>query len=365
MGEMDLANSSVSNLSSEMKDVSIPSATTDGPSATGKTRILIENWNENLGFYRDVGILKRVINAKATWGVGKGFTADPETTVVLDGIIGIRKEGFNVVMENMIRTMHIAGDSFAEIIRDSEDGRLINLKPLDPSTMVIIGNAGGLIESYEQTSKVKGKDPKKLKLEQVFHLIRNRVADEMHGDSMITALKETILARKEVKLSYRDVMKKYLKPRYIFKLDTDNETKIAAFKTKMDKAWTDGENLYVPKDTVEPELQSISSNATLNPIAYIEQLDNEFYEESGVPRVIVGGSGGFTEGAVKISYLAFQQTIEEDQLFIEEQMGLQLGISLKFDFPASIENELISDKQKDGPVNIDANETTAELEGNQ
>jgi len=38
---------------------------------------------------------------------------------------------------------------------------------------------------------------------------------------------------------------------------------------------------------------------------------------------------------------------------------MQLGIEINLEFPASLENELLSDKQKDGPENIDPSDTTA------
>jgi hypothetical protein len=84
-----------------------------------------------------------------------------------------------------------------------------------------------------------------------------------------------------------------------------------------------------------------------------------FYEVAQVPKIILGGSGEFTEASAKIAYLAFQQTIEEEQLFIEEQIFNQLGLTIDLEFPASLENELLSDNKKDGAQNIDASETTA------
>ena len=50
---------------------------------------------------------------------------------------------------------------------------------------------------------------------------------------------------------------------------------------------------------------------------------------------------------MKIAYLSFQQFIEEEQLYLEEQIGLQLGLKINLVFPASLEGELLSDKAKD------------------
>ena len=78
-----------------------------------------------------------------------------------------------------------------------------------------------------------------------------------------------------------------------------------------------------------------------------------------MPDIILGSSKALTEASAKIAYLAFQQTLEEEQLYMEEQVGMQLGLEIELEFPASLENELLSDKAKDGAENIDASETTA------
>ncbi|KKK76610.1 hypothetical protein LCGC14_2861890, partial [marine sediment metagenome] len=148
-------------------------------------------------------------------------------------------------------------------------------------------------------------------------------------------------------------------PLMIFHLDTDDTTEIAAFKAKMDAAKGKGENMYIPKDAVVPEQLSIAPNAALNPLPWISFLNNSFFQAAGVPQIIVGGSQEFTEATAKIAYLAFQQTIEEEQLFIEEQFANQLFLEIELEFPASLENELLSDNKKDGAENIDASETTA------
>ena len=75
----------------------------------------------------------------------------------------------------------------------------------------------------------------------------------------------------------------------------------------------------------------------------------------------MGSAREFTEASAKIAYLAFQQTIEEEQLFVEEQMLMQLGLQIELEFPASLENELLSDKAKDGEMAAaQPNDTTAE-----
>ncbi|HEC64027.1 MAG TPA: phage portal protein [bacterium] len=355
MGEKRIDSAVASDLSSAMQDFSVPSESLDSPGDGKETRWPIKNWKENLGYFNQIPELTATINAKATWTIGKGFKADPQTTFICDSIRGNKMDTFNTILENMIRTYYIAGDSFAEIIRDKEEN-LINLKCLNPGRITIVTGEQGRVKRYEDNWKGK---ITKFKPEQIFHLSRNRIGDQIHGVSVITSVENIILARNEAIADYKIVMHRNVYPRMIFHLDTDDDDEIAAFKTKMDNTYKLNENFYVPKDVVIPELMAVAPNATLDPKAWIEAQGDFFYEAVGVPQIILGGSGEFTEASAKIAYLAFQQNIEEEQLFIEEQIGIQLGLEIELEFPASLENELLSDKAKDGAENIQPNETTA------
>ena len=259
--------------------------------------------------------------------------------------VGFGVDTFNTILENMIRTYHISGDSFAEIIRD-DDGQLINLKALDPGTIVTVANNKGLIKKYKQTSKINGVKDKEFQPEQILHFSRNRVADEIHGISLIDAVEWIILARNEAMETQKIVIKRYGKPIIVYKLDTDIDAEIDAFKVKADNASDKGENIFIPQGAVEFEVLSVANNATLSALPWIQFLNNSFFQACGVPQIIVGGSQEFTEATAKIAYLAFEQTIEEEQLYIEEQVLAQLNLEIELDFPASLENELLSDKAK-------------------
>ncbi len=360
MPETKIDSATTSNLTNVMVDFGVDTATTDGAFDQPETTWMDDQWTAYFGYYTDEKIpeIASVIDAKATWTVGKGFKAEPEMTVILDAIKGNGFDTFNTILENAMRTMLIGGNFYAEKIYN-DNGKLINLKPLDPTVMRHHANRQGIITRFEQISKIKGSKAKRFPPEKIFYLARNRVADEIHGRGIIQKLKLIMNMKNEAMADQRTSMHRYVVPRWIIKLDTDNQTEINTFKTKMDKANANGENVYIPMGTVEMEPMAMAPNATLNPMAWITYLDNLFYEAAGVPKIILGGSGEFTEASAKIAYLAFQQGVEEEQLYIEEQVGIQLGIEIELEFPASLENELLSDQKKDGAENIQPNETTA------
>lgn len=340
MGDMSIGSAAYGNMTGTETNYSVTPTDTDGANGLQEIEYINTEWTQQLGYYKSIPELQMAIDAKATWTVGKGFQSNEITQSALMDIKGHGKDTFNSIYENAIRVYHIGGDSYAEIIRDDK-GQLVNLKPLNPGTIKVIGNKQGIITGYEQITTHK-----KFKPSEIFHLSRKRVADEIHGVSIIKAVENIILARNEAMADMKTVMHRYVKPRIVFKLDTDDTAKVDAFKVKADYANDKGENIYIPMGAVEHELLSVPANATLNPLPWIQQLNSYFFQATGVPQIIVGGSQEMTEATAKIAYLAFEQTIEEEQLYIEEQTLSQLNLEIELEFPASLKNEMLTDEGK-------------------
>jgi hypothetical protein len=190
------------------------------------------------------------------------------------------------------------------------------------------------------------------------------VADEIHGVSLIEPLTTIILMRNEAMEDFKTVMHRNVSPVRIWNLDTDDTSRINTFIAKVESMAKDKENIFIPKGSVELNQASVAPNATLNPLPWIDTLNQYFFQAVGVPDIIIGSGKFQTEASAKIAYLAFQQRVEEEQLFIEEEIGYQLGIEIQLEFPASLENELLSDKAKDVTEGAaQPNETTADISG--
>jgi hypothetical protein len=346
-----------SDMTNQLSDYSVDPLDTEGATGYGETTYQTD-WMKWHGYYRAIPELQAVIDAKARWTVGKGYKSSQKK--ILDQIRGFGKDTFNSILYNAIRTYTIGGDFFAEIIRDN-GGTLINLKPLNPGSIKIVTNAYGMIVRYEQ---MMGTNKQTWRPEQMFHLAWNRVADEIHGISTIQKCEDIILMRNESMTDMKTVFHRYVKPMIISKIDSDDPAEIAAFKTKMDRAVALGENMIIPKDAVELEHMSIPSNSTLDPLPWIQLLQKFFIISEGVPEVILGSGKDNTEASSKISYLAFQQMVEHNQLFLEEQIKAQLDIEIELEFPASIDpaatgsgssttqtKSISSDENKDGKIN--------------
>lgn len=355
-------NATASDLTNAMTDFSVDNESTDGAGSDEELRWQNSDWEEDYGYYNSIPEFKTAVDAKATWAVGAGFESDEPTNILLGTIKGNGKDSFNSIIKNMIKVKTISRDSFAEIIRDKK-GVLINLKPLDPSSIVIVQGSNGRIKRYEQVNKIR-EVIKTYKPDEIFHLSHERMADEIKGTRIIDSLKWLIDARNEAMNDWRKVLHRNVQPLWIFHLDTDDTATINSFKAKMDAARKNGENMYVPKGAVVPEQVSVATNASMNPLQWINQLNDYFFQAVNVPQIIVGNSKEFTDASGKIVYLSYEQSVKAEQLYVEEQVLGQLNLEIELTFPASLQNELISSNDKN-PIGAAAapNDTTAELEG--
>lgn len=329
-------------------DYSVSGMQTDAATGQKETEYINSNASQYLGYYKQIPELKVAIDTKATWTIGKGFKSNPLTTILLNKIKGFGNDTFNSILENLVREYHIYGDAFAEIIRDKE-GKLINLKPLDPGTIKIVANSKGRVIRYEQFNKTS-KDTINFQPDDILHLSRNRIADEIHGTSIIDAVEEIILMRNEAMADYKKLLHRNIYPVRIWHLDTDIPSKIDTFKAKVAASKNEGEDIFIPKGAVTTELAGLGSNAVMSPLPWIQLLNQYFYQAVGVPQIIIGGSQEMTQTAAQIAYLAFEQCIEEEQLYIENQVLSQLNLEINLEFPASLQNNMLSDDRKDGTV---------------
>lgn len=347
-----------SNLTDRVEDVAIPSVQLDSPQDQKETEHMNDQWGLQLGIYKTIPEFKIALDMRAIWTVGEKIEADPETTVILDFISGWGKDNFRTILKNLLTVKRLGQDSYAQIVRDRKSGKLINLKPLSPAVMKQIYNRKGRIIRYEQIDRITKKTLRQFPPSEIFHLTNKRIADELHGVADSDALKQIIEASNESFSDVRQLMHRHVRPMMKFILDTDDEAEIDNFIKKYDSAVNKGENMYFPKETVEHDLIAVPSNATLNPMPWREHLRNYFFQVVGMPQIIMGSSGEFTESTAKIAYLAFEVSVRDEQVDTMEQIFDQLGLEVTLKFTKSLQNELLAAKEKE-PSQLQPNDTTA------
>lgn len=346
MSNLDISKATSTDYTNSIEDYEVSPKNTDGIGAGKETTYTNPLWTQHWAYFNEHAELKSAILMKATWNVGKGYECDTRTKVILEHITGMGKDTFDDVLFNMEVCRRVGRDAFAEIIR-ADDGTLLNLKPLDPGSMRIVVDNKGLILRYEQINKLGDKtEIIKFQPKDIFHLSNNRLADQIHGISDIESLDKTLLAELESFSDTKRIMHTQAKPFIIFKLKTDDETKINALVAKVDTLRAKGEDLFIPDDENILSYDVVQVNPSQLIIAWRQEIRNRFYRALGLPQVIFGQANA-TESGGKVEYLAHEQVFERDQRYLEKQIWNQLGLKINLISPVSLLEALQSDENKD------------------
>lgn len=352
---LNLDNASTIDYSS-VPAVNIPTKDTDGVSSESETPYQNVNWTKQVGAWKNNPDLKNAVILKSQWAFGGGWTADPRTTVILDHISGQGKQTFDDIIMNMNQTADIGENAYAEIITDkglkgavkSMLGmrKLLNLKVLNTGKMKRIYNPQGILINYEYP--VNGK-PHRFDPEDILDFSSDILADETHGTSLIDSLFSTIEAENENSIDKKAWM--HTRGTFIlWKLKTDDPTKIANFKAKLlvAKQLAGNGDLCIPDDddTVSYEVIQTPINPAM--FQYYSDIITKFYRCFGMPTIVPGQTGGTTESSSKVGEVNFVEGIKALQLKREKAIWAQLQLRVKFNPPADLMQNLQQDQAKDG-----------------
>jgi len=339
MAELDINQSTTTDLKGTVQDYSVNSSTPDE-----NTDNIKETWYDYpdstvyRGYYKNIPELKKAIDSLATWTTGKGYQADTLTDTEVKQWIGMGEDNVNSILWNLQVQKKVYGDAFAEIIR-SEDGRIVNLKPLFVGNMRVVVDAQGLIKRYEH--RVGNRQIIKFATSDILHLMNDRIDNEIHGTSVIEACKWIIDARNEALADERKLKHRELSLGVLY-VDSDNTAKITKIKEQYAEAVKNGELLVLPKDTAEIRDTGVRPQ---DRIAWIQYLENFFYQAVGIPRVIAT-SENFTEASSKVGFLTFEPIYTREQTDLESDLWSQLAIRIKFNRPPSLMDNVQSDEAK-------------------
>lgn len=331
MTNQDIRNTSTTNLKGTIQDFSVNAQVTDAPQPGNKESTWdFPNFATWYGYYNKIPELKKAIGVYGTWVTGQGYvTENPNDKVELDNIRGSGEDDFLSILWNMLIIKKVNGDSFAEIIRDPKTLNLVNLKPLSPENITVVFNRKGMITRYEDK-----RNKQKFKPNEILHLVNDRVADNMHGDSVVEAMKWLIDARQEAMEDWRRIShRSSIRVVYV---EEDNPTKLAVVKTQYQEAIENGEVMVLPGKRTENEFQDLVLPPVEAFLAWIRYLENAFYKAVGTPKTLAGDAEGIPESGGKMVVLTHEPTYLREVTTLEKDILLQLGITIKFNRQTSL-----------------------------
>lgn len=346
----DITQTTQTDMQSIVKDYKVASECPDTASANGITRWYNSKFYHWLGYYKKE-MIKKPIDAFSTWVVGKGFKCESsKQQVELDNITGWGEDSFLSIMWNMIVMKKVNGDSFAEVIRNDK-GTLINLKTLDPMSIVTKVNEKGIIIGYEQISTIKGKKPQGFRPSGILHLVNDRIGSEIHGQSVIEACEWDILAMKEAmedwkKISHRSTIR-------VLYVDENDKTRLANLKTDYAEGIDTKNLLILPCKKSEAGFEDLTLPPVEAFLAWIRNCESRIYKAVGFPKSLTGDAEGIPESGGKMAYFNHMPIYKREVTDLEADLWNQLAVKVKFE-----EQESLTDSMND-TENKSINQTQA------
>lgn len=294
------------------------------------------------GFYYGVGEFRAAINAFATWVIGQGYeVADLRTKTLLENITGWGEDTFQSIIWNMIVVKKFNGDSYAEIIRN-DAGALINLKVLDPRRMKHIINEQGVIKEYQYTQG-DGK-VEKFKPSDILHFCNDRVLDEPHGTAVTSAVEWAIEAIEEARRDWRRLM--HTSSVRIFFVDEQDTARQTTLKTEYATAIKNKEVMIVTCKPEEANFKDLETPNAGNWAAFLNYIEDKFYKQLGVPKVVLGGTAENTEASAKVGVISYEPIWVREITEVEKDLWNQLAIKIKINKQPSLMQNMQTDEAK-------------------
>lgn len=364
MAELNISNATTTNLSGTVQNYSVGAQALDFAGAGEETFWYFKDATKNFGYAKSIPEIFSGLKALTIWTAGKGYEVQPgdmRTKQILEHIDGWGEDTFQQIMQNHIFVKKAIGDAFAEVIREDNEefGKLINLKPISPERMRTVVNPKGRISGYDVLQS--SGEWKRMKKWQIFHSCNDRIADEIHGNSVIDICKWIIDAIHEALADDRMIKHRDLAMGILY-ADTSNTTKLNDLKARYADAIKKGEVLVLPKNTAELRDSGVKPS---DRIAWIQLLKSYLYEVLGVPKIIAT-SEGYTEAGGKVGFLTFEPTYTNEQTLLEQDLWNQLGIKITFNRPPSLSSFMQESEGKNtGQVSIQQNELTPSMVKNE
>jgi len=355
MTEFNIGNATTTGFDSLTDlDYTVDPKTLDSPTGIGESSWQNKNFSEYMGYYTTIPEFKKAIDALSTWTAGKGWTANANTTVILEHISGNGKQCFQTIMEAHQSMKKINGDAYTQIIR-SDKGTLINFKLLNPSRLKTVYTKEGIIDRYDYYDVSRKKLIHKFKPEEILHSMNEPIGDEIHGKSAVEACKWIILARNEAMEDWKRILHRSTIRVLVVPVDQPEELKLV--KTQYETGIKNGDVLILPGKPGEAMFQDLTAPPIQVFLEWIRYLEDFFYKAVGIPKIILGGSSEYTEASSKVGYITFDPVYSQEQLELEADLWNQAGIRVKFNRPAELGGLMTQSEEKNtGQTGFQPNE---------
>jgi len=343
MANPNFSSTTTTDLTGSVPDYAVTGKTTDGIYAQDENKWTNTDSSKYYGFYYGIGEFRSAINSFATWVIGQGYDCeDSETKVTLGHISGWGEDTMLSILWNMLAVKKFNGDAYAEIMRDTASGELLNLKPLNPAKMAHITNKQGKLIRYEY-SQGDG-TIKKFQPKDILHFCNDRILDEPHGTAVTKAVEWVINKIQQAREDYARIM--HVSSVRILFVDEEDTTRQTKIMTQYATAIKNGEVMMLTCKPTDAQFQDLVVPPADAWIRWLDYLEDKFYKALGVPKVVLGGTADNTEASAKVGVIVYEPVWTREISELEADLWNQLGIKIKIRKQPSLMDNMQADEAK-------------------
>ncbi len=342
----NLNASTTTDFQSGVPNYQIDSKTSEGGYSSKENRHSNTNASIYYGLFRGHGEFRSAILSYVIHVLGWGYKTDPLTESILSLIKGNGKENFWKLMYKHLECKKWNGDAYTQIIRMKPtelfpQGRLINLKTLDPNRVTEITDENGIIIRYEYAQGNGGM--KGLTPEKVLHSSNNPAIDEPLGIAETEAVKWVIEAMLENGIDQRRLMH-YSSVRVLYVDETDT-ARLTKLKTELASGIKNGNVVILTCKPEEAKFEDLVVPPIEAFIRYQNWLENKFYSQLGISKVSIGGTTeNNTEASAKVNMVITEPVWLKEIKEIEDDLWNQLGIKIIINKQPSLMDNMQTDE---------------------
>ena len=197
----------------------------------------------------------------------------------------------------------------------------------------------------------------KFKPYEILHFCNDRILDEPHGTAVTSAVEWAITKIQEAREDYARLQ--HTSSVRIFFVDEQDVTRQTTLKTQYATAIKNKEVMIITCKPEEASFKDLEAPNSANWISWLNYLEDKFYKQLGVPKVVLGGTAENTEASAKVGVISYEPIWVREITELEADFWNQLGIRIKINKQPSLMDNMQTDEAKN------TGQTKLEYQGSQ
>jgi len=228
------------------------------------------------------------------------------------GVVGNGNQSFKQILNNMLATALVCGDSYARIEQERGEFNLFILPPDGVTQIVKDGKLTKYRFNYGKTEEYN--------VEDILHFSFGQRGSMTHGISALNRLEPYLLASLGMMYTYLETSNRMIKPSEIFYFtSSDRDVIKQTSKLITDFYRSNSPLLAVPEQKIKRvEPSNVSQGQTLDPMPFFRYVDAFTLNTFRCSEVILGTGTVNSEESARHQFTGFRQAVRWDQQLTEE-----------------------------------------------